>query len=259
VVSSPPGDGLDIPDCWSGPFDLHPDFFAAVPAVGPNGVRTASDALQIRIQNGGDLETFSDGLLIVVDDVGEVRGEPAADGTSRPSLLDVALVVSDAPGVVPPGQPVVPVASPRIVHAALYLDRTCRTQNDALYALDAVSVNPDGTCNRPPTGDPALDCGAPATASPAGDAGLEGGADAAAGAAPPATVRQSTITFHSLFDGDPNEANAHERLTDAAFDFYFADPRERCPEGGPPPRCRGHLTGWFNFYFERGRPAQPFP
>src|SRR5450631_3589896 len=70
---------LNVPDCWSGPFDLHPDFFAAAPT-------SATDSLQIRIQHGGDYETFSDGLMILVDDVGEVRGDPASDGTPRPSL-----------------------------------------------------------------------------------------------------------------------------------------------------------------------------
>jgi hypothetical protein len=276
-VATPPGDALDIPDCWSGPFDLHPDFFAAVPSTGPDGVQTGSDALQIRVQNGGDLETFSDGLLIVIDDAGQVRGDPAADGTARPSLLGARLVVSEGPGVVPPGLPVVPVANPRIVHAALYLEHTCRTQNDALYALDAVTVNADGTCNRPDGGDPPLPCGAPALASDAVDGGPDATStdaaavsDAGAGTAdagPGATasnVRQSTIIFDSLFDNNPNEANAAARLTSTAqpvgFDLYLADPRERCPNGqGPPPRCRGHITGWFSFYFQRGRPAQPFP
>ncbi|HXX67034.1 MAG TPA: hypothetical protein VEK07_07630, partial [Polyangiaceae bacterium] len=70
----------------------------------------------------------------------------------------------------------------------------------------------------------------------------------------------STIVFSSLFDGNEDETDAQERLTDAQFDFYFADPREVCPGGiGPPPPCRGHLVGYFRFYFERGQPAQPFP
>ncbi len=254
---------LDVPNCWSGPFDLHPDFFAAVPATAPNGVATDSDALEIRIQKGADFEGFSDGLIISIDDAGEVRGDSGPNGP-RPSLLGTPLVVSLPPGVVPPGLPITPVANPRIVHAALYLDSTCRTQNDALYALDAVTVNADGSCSRPDGGDPPLACGAPATANP--DGGIGGGtADAGADGAPagsgPANIRQSTITFTHLFDGNPNESNAEARLTNVqAFDFYLGDPREICPGGlGPPPRCRGHLSGWFNFYFQRGRPAQPFP
>jgi hypothetical protein len=238
---------LDVPDCWAGPFDLHPDFFAAVPSSG--------GALQIRIQNGGDYETFSDGMVILIDDGGQVRGDPANDGSPRPSLLGQSLVVALPPSVVPPGVPVKPVPDPRIVHASLYLERTCRTQNDALYAMDAVSVNADGSCDRPPGGDPPLACPGPATS---GDGGAEAGPGD--GGAAPGAVATSTITFNSLFDGNPAESDAKQRLTDATFDFYLADPREICPGGlGPPPRCRGHLTGSFHFYFERGKPAQPFP
>jgi hypothetical protein len=263
---------LDVPDCWSGPFDLKPDFFAAVPSM-------SSDALQIRVQNGGDFETFSDGLAILVDDAGEVRGDPTADGSPRPSLIGQTLVVALAPDVTPPGVPIVPVARPAIVHAALYLDKTCRTQNLALYAMDAVTLNPDGTCARPEAGEPPP-CGSPDVLSDAGlgtaaaapsdamtdattsfDAtvGATTASDASSAEAGPA-IGTSTIVFNSLFDGNPAESNAQERLTDAQFDFFFADPREVCPGGlGPPPRCRGHLTGFFKFYFERGRPAQPFP
>jgi hypothetical protein len=70
----------------------------------------------------------------------------------------------------------------------------------------------------------------------------------------------STITFTSLFNANPDETNAAERLSSGSFDFYLADPREICPGGlGPPPPCRGHIHGTFSFYFQRGRPAQPFP
>ncbi|MDB4995449.1 MAG: hypothetical protein JWM74_2881, partial [Myxococcaceae bacterium] len=34
---------LNVPNCWSGKFDLHPDFFAGVPY---------RDSLTLRIQNG---------------------------------------------------------------------------------------------------------------------------------------------------------------------------------------------------------------
>jgi hypothetical protein len=271
---------LDVPDCWSGPFDLKPDFFAAIPSDS-----TDSDSLQIRVQNGGDYENFSDGIAILVDDAGEVRGDPTPDGVPRPSLLHQALVVALSPSVTPPGVPIVAEAHPSIVHASLYLDKTCRTQNIALYALDAVSLNPDGSCARPDGGE-AAPCGTPETpatlanttttgstsdasttsatldASTTADAST--GADATVAASPNEAggtpIGTSTIVFNSLFDGNAAETNAQQRLTDATFDFYFADPREICPGGlGPPPPCRGHLTGYFKFYFERGVPAQPFP
>ena len=254
---------LDVPDCWSGPFNLHPNFFAAVPNTNSIGVQ-ATPGVQIRIQNGSDYEGFSDGLIISVDDAGEVRGDPSADGTARPSLLGEPLVVSQPAGVTAPGVPVVAVANPPIVHASLYLNHTCATANPALYALGAVSLGPNGECG----GGPPLTCGAPAVAST--DGGVEStGTDAATDAATieaggeggtTGNVGQSTIVFNSLFDGNADEENAAARLTDATFEFFLADPRDGCPGGlGPPPPCRGHLTGNFHFYFQRGRPAQPFP
>jgi hypothetical protein len=245
---------LDVPDCWSGDFDLRPDFFAAVPS--------ASTALQIRIQNGGDFESFSDGIAFLVDDVGTVRGDPLPNGTVRPSLLEQTLVVALPPSVRPAGVPVSPIAHPAIVHASLYLQRTCRTQNVALYAMDAVALNADGSCERPDGGEPPDMCGGPATVPAAGaDASAAPVADASGESG--ATFQrtgQSTIVFRSMFDANPAEANAKQRLTDADFELYFADPREICPGGlGPPPRCRAYLKGTFKFYFERGRPAQPFP
>ena len=245
---------LDVPLCWSGNFDLKPDFFAAVPST--------SGALQIRVQNGGDFETFSDGLAIQVDDVGKIRGDPLPDGTGRPSLFGTPLVVGLPPGVTPPGVPLMAVANPPIVHATLYLQRSCRTQNVALHAMSAVSLNPDGTCARPDGGEPPLPCGAPATIDGGMtlDAGTDAGSTSTSDGGTPTSTATSTIVFDSLFDGNPDESNAKQRLTAAHFEFFLADPREICPGGlGPPPRCRGDLKGNFKFYFQRGRPAQPFP
>ncbi|MGH7269316.1 MAG: hypothetical protein ACREJ3_02715 [Polyangiaceae bacterium] len=257
---------LDIPGCWSGMFDLKPDFFAAIPTTtlsqGPAtslSNQPGSDAVQLRIQNGGDYESFSDGLAILVDDAGAVRGDPLADGTPRPSLLGKTLVVSLPVGVAAPGVPVTPIPNPAIVHATLYMQKTCRTANVALYAMSAVSLEADGTCNRPASGEAPLPCGAPAQMTAGADAGADSGAGADAGVGA-GGVATSTIVFDSLFDGNPDESDAQKRLTNAHFALYLADPREICPGGlGPPPRCRGMLTGSFQFYFERGRPAQDFP
>lgn len=217
---------LDATDCWSGCFDLHSDFFAAIP--------TNSAALQIRIQNGIDYESFSDGLVILIDDSHAVRS----------GMIDKPLVVSLSPAVTPPGVPIKPVANPPLVHATLYLNRTCRTQNVALYAMD---------CSLP-AGLDLLLCG-----DAGQDAALQASTLAGDAGAPASTV-VSTMTFHSLFDGDVNESNAQQRLTDADFDIYLANPREISPGGlGPPPPCRGHINGRFHFFFQRGRPAQPFP
>ena len=249
---------VSAPDCWSGSFDLGPDYFAAVPYRG---------SLLLRIQKGSDFENFSDGVSILIDNATAVRT----------TSLDEPLAVSLPPEVTPAGVPVTSQANPASVHFTLYMQRTCRVQNIALFALDGVQLDSGGGCPAIGTA-PVLQC--------AGDAGADGGpndagladagspvddaappdggvADAGAGDAgspAPGLIGRSTITFHHLFDGDPDESNAAERYTDAEFDVYLADPREICPGGlGPPPPCRGHLSGNFRFYFQRGRPAQPFP
>lgn len=253
---------LDEPTCWVGSYDMHPDFFAAIPTTNVAGTPISANALQIRVQHGGDYSTFADGLAIVIDDIADVRG-----GSGKANMLGQSLSVSLPPGVRPPGVPIVATASPSFVHATFYLGQTCRTQNIALYATDSVT----GPCGQPDGGDTPLVCGgggvvattdsgASADAGADAGAGADSGAAADTGAPASATLGPSTIVFNSLFDGDPNESSASARLTDATFHFYLADPREICPGGlGPPPRCRGELTGSFHFYFERGKPAQPFP
>ncbi len=273
---------LNIANCWAGDFDLKPNFFAAIPA--PAG------SLLIRVQNGSDYESFSDGIAFDIEDIGAIRGDPLPDGTPQSSLLcpcsasssqcpgpDAGgsacaacnpssptahrLIVSQPPSVTAPGVPVEPTANPSIVHATLYLQHSCRTQNLALYAMAAVTLNPDGSC-LPPDGSPSpTSCGGPATAPIDGGAiaAVSGDAGATAPTGPP-VIGTSTISFHDLFDGNEAESSAQQRLSYADFDLYFGDPREGCAGGlGPPPPCRGHLTGNFNFYFERGQPAQPFP
>lgn len=71
---------------------------------------------------------------------------------------------------------------------------------------------------------------------------------------------RGVITFERLFNGDPNETNADERLTSAVFDVMVVDPRKQPPGGGPIDQEQlSRVTGWFQFYFERGQPGQPFP
>lgn len=179
-------DALSIPGCHEGPFDLHPTFFAAQPY---------RDTLNIRIQNGSDLEELSDGLKVLVTDIGRVRAH-----------LGVPLAVGLPAGVTPPGVPITPDAEPAFVHLNVYLHRTCNEQNPALYGV--------------------------------------GG----------------TITFRSIFNGDPNETSSQERLTEAELEVILADPRDQPPGGGPIPEERTSLLrGRFRFHFERGQPAQPFP
>jgi hypothetical protein len=71
------------------------------------------------------------------------------------------------------------------------------------------------------------------------------------------------MTFHSIFDGDPNETDAAEKLTEAAFDdIVVADPRDLDPTADTPTvraDRQSTLYGNFRFYFQRGQPGQPFP
>jgi len=67
-----------------------------------------------------------------------------------------------------------------------------------------------------------------------------------------------TITFKSIFSGDPNEESSEDRLTEASFDATFADPRQLVGSGGDDPTFQSHVVGYFRFYFQRGQPAQPF-
>jgi hypothetical protein len=259
---------LNVKDCWAGRFDLQPNFFAAVPY---------QSSQEIRIQNGGDYETFSDGVEILIEDVFAIRPGTGPDAGGE---MGVPLRVSLPPSVTAPGVPVVATSDPARIHLALYLQRTCRTQDVALYALDAVTLNANGDCNplHEDGGEPVVTCPSSSNGiAPSGnaidggtqDAGARDGSatdaatpvsagDAAGTASGP--IGHSTITFQSLFDNDESEPRADNRLNQGTFDVYLADPREACAGGiGPPPPCRGHLTGAFKFYFERGRPAQPFP
>lgn len=220
------GDGsavgqLDVGDCWSGPFDLAPDFFGASPY---------RETLQIRLQRGSDFETYSDHLLILVTDINAIR--PAANGTG--GKYNQELEVDLPPEVTPPGVPITPRKTPLLVNATLGLQRTCRTRNIPLQAVREVELQADGTC-----------------------AAQVKKCDGTQTTTPTPVLGKSKMIFTHLPNGKIDEANAEERLVDGSFDLYFADPREACYPSPPP--CRGHLSGRFNFYFSRGRPQQAFP
>lgn len=223
---------LNVPNCWTGPFELAADFLAGVPY---------RKGLQLRIQSGSDFQTFSDGLSILLYDITKVRPDPASGFAGK---LGQPLVVDLPPEVTPPGVPIKVKADPANVSLTLYMQKSCRTQNPTLHAVEEVSIPNDGTCDaRAVKGaDPTTGCD-PSREAPAG-----------------VGSGKSLIAFTHVFDGKLDEPQAAERLTEGCFDVYLADPRELAPGGlGPPPRCRGHIRGTFSFYFERGRPSQPFP
>jgi hypothetical protein len=110
-------DRLYIEDCWNGPFDLGPDFFAA------NSFR--ADALLIRVQRGDNIEDFSDGLVAVVNDLPTQRAR-----------LNEPIAVGMPVGVTPPGVPVVYNPDPPPVSLSLYLHASCHAQNGTVYSTD---------------------------------------------------------------------------------------------------------------------------
>jgi hypothetical protein len=220
---------LNVPNCWSGKFDLQPDFFAAVPY---------RQTLTFRIQRGSDTNTFSDGLSILIDDTSTIRPSSTSAGQ-----YGQALEVDIPAGVTPPGVPLQSNPNPAPVHFVLYMQKSCQTQQVALYGMTAVTLPADNTCDLPDS----IDAADPATGC-------------TSALAPGAGTGKSTIAFTSLFDGDPEESSAAARFNKGCFDIYLADPRDVQPGGGgPPAKCIGHVAGNFEFYFERGRPQQPFP
>ena len=221
-----------MPSCWTGGFELNPDFLAAVPY---------RDAMTLRIQSGSDFQSFSDGLTILVNDRNAIRPDPRKSFDGR---YGEPLPVDLPPEVTPPGTPIEPQAAPALVNMALYLQRSCRTQNVSLHVVDEVTLPTDGTCT------------APALRGAAPTQGCAADKEAPAGVG----TGKSLITFTAISNGRLDEETAAERLNAGCFDVYLADPREAAPGGlGPPPPCRGHLRGSFSFFFERGRPSQPFP
>jgi hypothetical protein len=226
-------DRLFVKNCWDGPFDLEPDFFATIPF---------NDTQQIRVQRGDRPIEVSDGLILLVNDVAKIRAGQL--GTPIPLGLPV--------GVKPPGFPPRVELVPPQVSLSLYLYATCHLQNGGLNSVsgtitfdhlfsgdrnensaverltqahfDALVADPRDaklTPNGQGGGAPAGDAGA----TEGGTApGTEAGADAGSGL--------DAGTFITYAGSVTVEYGAHQT---------------------------SHVTGDFQFYFQRGVPAQPFP
>jgi hypothetical protein len=184
---------LNVPNCWTGPFELEADFLAGVPY---------REGLQLRIQSGSDFQSFSDGMSILLYDINKVRPDPDNGFAGRylqPLSVDLP------PEVTPPGVPVKAKADPALVSLTLYLQKSCRTQNVTLHAVEEVSIPTDGTCDaRPMKGaDPTVGCD-PEREAPGG-----------------VGSGKSLISFSSVFDGKVDEPDAAERLTAGCFDVYL--------------------------------------
>lgn len=178
-------DKLYIEDCWNGPFDLNPDFFAAIPY--------RRETLLMRVQRGDNIEEQSDGMTVLINDLQGLRE----------SDIGVPIEVGLPVGVTPPGMPVIVNPDPPKVSLSIYLHNSCHEQNATIYSISG------------------------------------------------------SITFRSLFNGDPNVSDAADRLTDATFAAQFGDPRQVSADM-PSDTLVSQVRGEFRFYFQRGQPAQPF-
>jgi hypothetical protein len=110
-------DQLYIENCWNGEFDLQPTFFGANPY--------REESLFIRVQRGDNWQEVSDGLTVLVTDVKRIRKE----------LIGTPIAVGLPPGVSPPGVPITENPEPPLVSLALYLHRTCHTENGTIYSV----------------------------------------------------------------------------------------------------------------------------
>jgi hypothetical protein len=108
---------LYVDNCYRGPFNLRPTFFAANPFGG---------SLTIRVQRGEEEVSVSDGFAMLVYDV----------ATVRLSMLGVPLRIALPVGVSPLGYPLPEVPDPPGATLTLYLNNSCRGQNAQLSAVD---------------------------------------------------------------------------------------------------------------------------
>lgn len=108
---------LYVDNCYKGPFNLRPTFFAANPFGG---------SLTIRVQRGEQDVQVSDGFSMLVYDV----------ATVRQSMLGMPLRIGLPVGVSPLGFPLPEVPDPPGATLSLYLNNSCRSQNVQLSAVD---------------------------------------------------------------------------------------------------------------------------
>ena len=104
-----------VAGCWNGEFDLNPDFFGANPDPG--------ESLTIRVQRGDNIEDVSDGLIVLVNELPEVRKQ-----------LGQNLPVGMPRGVTPSGVPITKQENPPRISLALYLHNSCHLQNGTIYS-----------------------------------------------------------------------------------------------------------------------------
>ena len=109
-------DHIWVDGCWDGAFDLKPDFFGVNPDEG--------ESLTIRVQRGDNIEDMSDGLIVLVNDLPEIRKKLGQD-----------LPVGLPRGVSPSGVPIEFNPDPPKISLSLYLHNSCHLQNGTIYSI----------------------------------------------------------------------------------------------------------------------------
>jgi hypothetical protein len=225
-------DQLWARDCWCSGYNMQPDFFAAVPY---------RDTLQIRLQHGADVQEISDGVSIVIDDVLAARSE-----LNKPLPVKLPAELE-------------PLATGKVWTLA---DEAAQCKAESLIAqLPTDDIESKARKEKFET----LLAALPSSEEKSDEASIVHMA---------LYLQQSChnqnivlhavsgwIMFTSLFSGDPNEAVGADKLTEAVFSVMVGDPQDAPPDkpGEIPLNRQTRLQGYFNFYFQRGQPAQPFP
>jgi hypothetical protein len=211
---------------------MQPDFFAAVPY---------RDTLQIRLQHGADVQEISDGVSIVIDDVPAIRNGQL----NKPLPVKLPAELE-------------PLATGK--EWALKDEGKCKAES----LLAQLPADDSESANRKQKFETLLGA-LPNSEEKSDEASIVHMA---------LYLQQSChnqnivlhavsgwIMFTSLFSGDPNEAVGANKLTEAVFSVMVGDPQDAPPDkpGEIPLNRQTRLQGYFNFYFQRGQPAQPFP
>lgn len=226
-------DRLFVKNCWDGPFDLQPDFFASIPFA---------NTQQIRVQRGDRSIEVSDGVLLVVNDVAKIRE----------SQLGVPIPLGLPIGVKPPGFPPRVEIVPPQVSLSLYLYATCHLQNGGLNSVSGTITfthlfsgdrNENNAEERLTEAhfDALVTDPRDAKLVPASGAGGAPGSDGGTTEGGTAPAEAGLVSPSTSVDGGTVITYAGSVTVD-----YGADQTSR-------------VTGDFQFYFQRGVPAQPFP
>jgi hypothetical protein len=228
-------DRLFVKNCWDGPFDLQPDFFATIPFA---------DTQQIRVQRGDRSIEVSDGVLLVVNDVAKIRT----------SQLGVPIPLGLPVGVKPPGFPPRVEMVPPQVSLSLYLYATCHVQNGGLNSVSGTITFThlfSGDRNENNAEERLTEAHFDALVTDPRDAKLI-----------PGPVGGG---------GTPADGGTIEGGTPPGSDAGVQTPGSTGVDGGLVITYAGavtvdygahqtsHVSGDFSFYFQRGVPAQPFP